>query len=208
MRLDTDIGPVIDEDARKMLQAHVERMTREAKLLRALPLGPEHANGTFFAPHAFEIGAISELQREVFGPILHVVRYSAARLDKVCEAINATGYGLTLGIHSRIDQTAKFIRAPRPCRQHLCQPQPDRRRGRRRSPLAVRACRAPGPKAGGPALSASLCPRTHLYRQYDRGRWQRRVAERGAGRRSSGRSGGLRGGLHERRTRSHHRIRK
>ncbi|MDE3116879.1 MAG: bifunctional proline dehydrogenase/L-glutamate gamma-semialdehyde dehydrogenase PutA, partial [Pseudomonadota bacterium] len=111
MKLDTDIGPVIDEDARKTLQAHVERMTKEAKLLRALKLGPEHEHGTFFAPHAFEIGSIAQLQREVFGPVLHVVRYSADRLDKVCEAINATGYGLTLGIHSRIDQTAKFIRA-------------------------------------------------------------------------------------------------
>lgn len=111
MRLDTDIGPVIDEDARKMLQAHVARMTREAKLLRALPLAPEHAHGTFFAPHAFEIDSIGQLQHEVFGPVLHVVRYQAGKLDKVCEAINATGYGLTLGIHSRIDQTAKFIRA-------------------------------------------------------------------------------------------------
>ena len=111
MRLDTDIGPVIDEDARKVLQAHVERMTKEAKLLRALPLGPEHEHGTFFAPHAFEIGSIAQLQREVFGPVLHVVRYQSGKLGEVCDAINATGYGLTLGIHSRIDQTAKFIRA-------------------------------------------------------------------------------------------------
>ena len=110
MRLDTDIGPVIDEEAKKALQAHAERMTREATLLRALPLGPEHTDGTFFAPHAFAIESIAQLQREVFGPVLHVVRYQSERLDKVCEAINATGYGLTLGIHSRIDQTAKYIR--------------------------------------------------------------------------------------------------
>jgi RHH-type proline utilization regulon transcriptional repressor/proline dehydrogenase/delta 1-pyrroline-5-carboxylate dehydrogenase len=110
MKLETDIGPVIDEDARKVLQAHAERMTKEARLLRALKLGAEHEHGTFFAPHAFEIESIAQLQREVFGPILHVVRYSADKLDKVCEAINATGYGLTLGIHSRIEQTAKFIR--------------------------------------------------------------------------------------------------
>ncbi len=111
MRLDTDVGPVIDEEAQKTLAAHAERMAVDARLLRALPLGPDHENGTFFAPHAFEIDSISRLTREVFGPILHVVRYRADRLDKVCEAINATGYGLTLGIHSRIDQTAKFIRA-------------------------------------------------------------------------------------------------
>jgi RHH-type proline utilization regulon transcriptional repressor/proline dehydrogenase/delta 1-pyrroline-5-carboxylate dehydrogenase len=86
-------------------------MAREAKLLRKLPLGPEHRAGVFFPPHMFEIDAISQLEREVFGPVLHVVRYSADKLDKVCEAINATGYGLTLGIHSRIAETAEFVRS-------------------------------------------------------------------------------------------------
>ncbi|HXL99781.1 MAG TPA: bifunctional proline dehydrogenase/L-glutamate gamma-semialdehyde dehydrogenase PutA, partial [Rhizomicrobium sp.] len=111
MRLDTDIGPVIDEEARKNLQAHADRMTAEAKLLRKLPLGPELANGTFFPPHVFEISGIDVLKREVFGPVLHVVRYSADALDKVCDAINATGFGLTLGIHSRIEETARFVRS-------------------------------------------------------------------------------------------------
>ncbi|MDE2464912.1 MAG: bifunctional proline dehydrogenase/L-glutamate gamma-semialdehyde dehydrogenase PutA, partial [Alphaproteobacteria bacterium] len=110
MLLNTDLGPVIDEEARNGLQRHVDLMMTEAKLLRSLKLGPEHEHGTFFAPHAFEIKSISQLKREVFGPILHVVRYSASRLQEVCEAINSTGYGLTLGIHSRIDETAAFIR--------------------------------------------------------------------------------------------------
>ncbi|HEV2560571.1 MAG TPA: bifunctional proline dehydrogenase/L-glutamate gamma-semialdehyde dehydrogenase PutA [Rhizomicrobium sp.] len=109
MKLDTDIGPVIDEDAREVLQAHVARMTKEAKLLRKLPLGPEHKNGVFFPPHIFEIKSIAQLPREVFGPVLHVVRYKADQLEAVCDAINATGYGLTLGIHSRIEETAHFI---------------------------------------------------------------------------------------------------
>ena len=109
-KLSTDIGPVIDEAARNVLVEHAERMTREAKLLRKLPLGPDCANGVFFAPHAFELNAISQLKREVFGPILHVVRYAGDKLDKVCDAINATGYGLTLGIHSRIEATADFAR--------------------------------------------------------------------------------------------------
>jgi RHH-type proline utilization regulon transcriptional repressor/proline dehydrogenase/delta 1-pyrroline-5-carboxylate dehydrogenase len=109
-KLSTDIGPVIDEAARNALVEHAERMTREAKLLRKLPLGPDCANGVFFAPHAFELDAISQLKREVFGPILHVVRYAGDKLDKVCDAINATGYGLTLGIHSRIEATADFAR--------------------------------------------------------------------------------------------------
>jgi RHH-type proline utilization regulon transcriptional repressor/proline dehydrogenase/delta 1-pyrroline-5-carboxylate dehydrogenase len=110
MRLDTDIGPVIDEAARQKLEAHAVKMTAQAKLLRKLPLGPEHANGMFFPPHVFEIDSITQLMREVFGPVLHVVRYAADKLDQVCEQINATGYGLTLGVHSRIEETAEFVR--------------------------------------------------------------------------------------------------
>ncbi len=110
MQLSTDIGPVIDEAARQGLEDHASRMTQEAKLLRRLPLGPGCANGVFFPPHAFEIPSLSILKREVFGPVLHILRYREDRLDKVCEAINATGYGLTLGIHSRIEETARFVR--------------------------------------------------------------------------------------------------
>ncbi len=111
MKLSTDIGPVIDEEARRNLQAHADRMSKEAKLLRKLPLGPEHEHGVYFPPHVFEIESIAALKREVFGPVLHVVRYAQDRLEQVCESINATGYGLTLGIHSRINETADFIRA-------------------------------------------------------------------------------------------------
>jgi RHH-type proline utilization regulon transcriptional repressor/proline dehydrogenase/delta 1-pyrroline-5-carboxylate dehydrogenase len=106
--LETDIGPVIDEEARKNLQSHVD--TLDAKLLKKLPVPSELANGVFFPPHVFEISGIQQLKREVFGPVLHVARWKANELDKVCDAINATGYGLTLGIHSRIDETAAFIR--------------------------------------------------------------------------------------------------
>jgi len=110
MKLATDIGPAIDEAARQGLQEHADRMTREAKLLRKLPLGPDCANGVFFPPHAFEIQSLGQLKREVFGPVLHILRYSGDKLDKVCDAINATGYGLTLGVHSRIEETAQFVR--------------------------------------------------------------------------------------------------
>ncbi|HEY5047476.1 MAG TPA: bifunctional proline dehydrogenase/L-glutamate gamma-semialdehyde dehydrogenase PutA [Rhizomicrobium sp.] len=109
--LATDIGPVIDEASRETLQAHATRMTREATLLHRLQLGPEHEHGIFFPPHVFEIDSIGVLDREVFGPVLHVVRYAADKLDAVCDAINATGYGLTLGVHSRIDETARFVRS-------------------------------------------------------------------------------------------------
>ncbi len=107
--LSTDVGPVIDEEARAMLQAHADRMAREAKLLCEVPLGADCGNGCFFAPRAYEIESIAMLEREVFGPILHVVRYDDARLDRVVDDINATGYGLTLGVHSRVDSTVRRI---------------------------------------------------------------------------------------------------
>ena len=105
----TDVGPVIDEDAKAMLDAHKDKMRREAKELLNLKLPDEAAHGTFVSPAAYEISSIGVLEREVFGPILHVVRYKADRLAQVCEAINDTGYGLTLGIHSRIDTTVEEI---------------------------------------------------------------------------------------------------
>jgi len=111
MKLETDIGPVIDGAALGELEAHAKRMTREGRLIAEAKLSDETRDGFFFAPRAFEIDAISRLEREVFGPILHVVRYDADKLDKVCDAINATGYGLTLGVHTRVQETADFIRA-------------------------------------------------------------------------------------------------
>jgi RHH-type proline utilization regulon transcriptional repressor/proline dehydrogenase/delta 1-pyrroline-5-carboxylate dehydrogenase len=105
----TDVGPVIDAEAKATLDGHVERMRREARVLCQAPLGAATEHGTFVAPQAFEIDRLDRLEREVFGPILHVIRYPASRLDQVIDAINATGYGLTLGIHSRIDETVRRI---------------------------------------------------------------------------------------------------
>ena len=107
--LATDVGPVIDEDARATLEAHAERMAREGKVLFRPELPPETEHGTFFAPLAVEIEGIGILEREVFGPILHVVRYDDQRLDDVIDAVRSTGYGLTVGIHSRIDTTIDHI---------------------------------------------------------------------------------------------------
>jgi RHH-type proline utilization regulon transcriptional repressor/proline dehydrogenase/delta 1-pyrroline-5-carboxylate dehydrogenase len=105
----TDVGPVIDEEARAALEAHKARMRTEARELLDLPLNAGHAEGTYVGPAIYAIPSIAELSREVFGPILHVVRFSGDRLGDVCEAINATGYGLTLGLHSRIKATADFV---------------------------------------------------------------------------------------------------
>jgi len=109
-RLSTDVGPVIDAAARDALLAHIERMRPRARRMFATPL-PDGlaAQGTFVPPTVLEIGAIGELQREVFGPVLHVVRYRRADLPQVVDAINATGYGLTLGVHSRIDATVEAV---------------------------------------------------------------------------------------------------
>ena len=88
---------------------HVSMMRDKAKLVYQLDLPPECAHGNFFAPCVFEMESMKLLQREVFGPILHVVRYAANKLDHVIDAIHATGYGLTLGIHSRIEDTVHYI---------------------------------------------------------------------------------------------------
>jgi RHH-type transcriptional regulator, proline utilization regulon repressor / proline dehydrogenase / delta 1-pyrroline-5-carboxylate dehydrogenase len=105
----TDVGPVIDAAAKEALEQHAARMEREGRLIyrRALPPATQH--GTYFAPQAFEIDSAARLTGEVFGPILHVVRWRADRLDAVLDEIAATGYGLTLGIHSRIDETVRHI---------------------------------------------------------------------------------------------------
>ncbi|MFQ5971792.1 MAG: bifunctional proline dehydrogenase/L-glutamate gamma-semialdehyde dehydrogenase PutA [Alphaproteobacteria bacterium] len=105
----TDVGPVIDEAARTPLVAHAERLGGAGRLLYRAGLGPETEHGTFFPPHAFEIDDIAVLEREVFGPILHVIVYDESALDRVIDAINRTGYGLTVGVHSRIDETARRI---------------------------------------------------------------------------------------------------
>jgi RHH-type proline utilization regulon transcriptional repressor/proline dehydrogenase/delta 1-pyrroline-5-carboxylate dehydrogenase len=108
-RLDVDVGPVIDREALEMLEVHARKMDREATLVCRAPL-PAGLAGTFFAPRAYAIASLDAIDREVFGPILHVVTFEADQLGALVEAINAKGYGLTLGIHSRIEETVEFIR--------------------------------------------------------------------------------------------------
>lgn len=107
--ISTDIGPVIDHDAKKGLVEHFERMSKEAKLLYQIQLPTESTYGSYFAPCAFEINSIKQLTHEVFGPILHVIQFDSDKLDQVIADINETGYGLTMGIHSRIEETVEYI---------------------------------------------------------------------------------------------------
>jgi RHH-type transcriptional regulator, proline utilization regulon repressor / proline dehydrogenase / delta 1-pyrroline-5-carboxylate dehydrogenase len=101
----THIGPVIDAEAKQRLEAHIARMKETARVHFA-GIAPA---GNFVAPHIFELSSADQLSGEVFGPILHVVRYPADRLDQVIESIANSGYGLTLGVHSRIDDTIEQI---------------------------------------------------------------------------------------------------
>ncbi|GMQ86939.1 MAG: bifunctional proline dehydrogenase/L-glutamate gamma-semialdehyde dehydrogenase PutA [Gammaproteobacteria bacterium] len=111
VHLATDVGPLIDQQAIQVLQPHVGHMRREARLLQCIEPGPHLAAGCFFPLYAFELESLDLLDKEEFGPILHVIRYQGDRLDKVIEAVNATGYGLTLGVHSRVETTWKQVQA-------------------------------------------------------------------------------------------------
>jgi RHH-type proline utilization regulon transcriptional repressor/proline dehydrogenase/delta 1-pyrroline-5-carboxylate dehydrogenase len=106
----THAGPVIDADAKSRLDAHVAAHANS----RIHYAGTAPTPGTYVAPHIIEIAKISDLTEEVFGPILHVLRYQASELDALVDAIGATGYGLTLGIHTRIDAAAARIAARLP----------------------------------------------------------------------------------------------
>jgi len=107
--LSTDIGPVIDADALALLEDHAAKMAAVAKPIATATTDDSVAHGTFFAPRAWELASLSQLTRENFGPALHVIRWKADQLDQVVDTINATGFGLTLGIHSRIDETIDRI---------------------------------------------------------------------------------------------------
>jgi RHH-type proline utilization regulon transcriptional repressor/proline dehydrogenase/delta 1-pyrroline-5-carboxylate dehydrogenase len=104
--IDTHVGPVIDAEAKQKLEAHIARMTKQARVHFA---GSVPSRGNFVAPHIFELFDAGELTEEIFGPILHVVRYKTDRLDHVLQSIAVGGYGLTLGIHSRIDDMIERV---------------------------------------------------------------------------------------------------
>jgi RHH-type proline utilization regulon transcriptional repressor/proline dehydrogenase/delta 1-pyrroline-5-carboxylate dehydrogenase len=103
--LATHVGPVIDTEAKQRLESHIAQMKKEARVHFAAN-GPD---GNYVAPHIFELSDADQLTEEVFGPVLHVVRYPADRLDRVLQSIEGSDYGLTLGIHSRIDDTVEEV---------------------------------------------------------------------------------------------------
>ncbi|VAW05983.1 Proline dehydrogenase / Delta-1-pyrroline-5-carboxylate dehydrogenase [hydrothermal vent metagenome] len=109
MALSTDVGPVIDDRARQMLQDHVTYMKDQATLLAEVTMPESCAAGSFFAPRIYQIASLDQLTKEVFGPVLHIIRYEAKNLDNILDQVRSSGFGLTLGIHSRIEATAGEI---------------------------------------------------------------------------------------------------
>lgn len=106
----TDIGPIIDLEARALLDAHLERMAALARVWRR-DIGPLRERGAFFGPAIVELSSIDQLDREVFGPILHIVRYKPEDVASLGAALSAKGYGLTLGIHSRLEGFVEAVKA-------------------------------------------------------------------------------------------------
>lgn len=150
MSMASDIGPVIDAQSLKMLEAHKRKMEKSGRKIAEAPLEKTlQGKGSFFAPCAFEIPGLRLLKGEIFGPILHVIRYHSRDIDRVIAEINATGYGLTLGVHSRIDAFAdKITREIRAGNAYVNRAMIGAVVGTQ--PFGGRGLSGTGPKAGGP----------------------------------------------------------
>jgi RHH-type transcriptional regulator, proline utilization regulon repressor / proline dehydrogenase / delta 1-pyrroline-5-carboxylate dehydrogenase len=105
----TDVGPIIDQDAQRRIAAYVEDMRTKFRVIGEAPSNADVSRGHFIRPIAFAVRSIGDLSQEIFGPVLHVVRFAAGEIHGVVDQINALGYGLTLGLHSRIDARIKAI---------------------------------------------------------------------------------------------------
>ncbi|APC97493.1 bifunctional proline dehydrogenase/L-glutamate gamma-semialdehyde dehydrogenase PutA [Francisella frigiditurris] len=108
--LETDVGPVIDKEAADNLNAYIEEKKNKFKLLYQVPETEQSKNGTYVLPAMFEISKLSDLGREQFGPVLHVLRFKGNKLKQLVKDINATGYGLTCGVHSRISEVMNYVK--------------------------------------------------------------------------------------------------
>ncbi|WP_221420080.1 trifunctional transcriptional regulator/proline dehydrogenase/L-glutamate gamma-semialdehyde dehydrogenase [Novosphingobium chloroacetimidivorans] len=148
-RLAIDIGPVITAEARGTIERHVESMRARGHSIERLPLEPETAHGTFVAPTIIEIDRIADVEREVFGPVLHVLRWKRDQLGSLIDAINATGFGLTFGLHTRLDEmVAQVTRRVRAGNLYVNRNVIGAVVGVQ--PFGGRGLSGTGPKAGGP----------------------------------------------------------
>ncbi|MBO9447098.1 bifunctional proline dehydrogenase/L-glutamate gamma-semialdehyde dehydrogenase PutA [Ruegeria sp. R14_0] len=151
--ISTDCGPVIDEAARQGIAGHIAKARAEGRVLKELPTPPD---GTFIAPTLIEIPGILALEREIFGPVLHVVRFKASDIDRVIADINATGYGLTFGLHTRIDDRVQHItEAVHAGNIYVNRNQIGAIVGSQ--PFGGEGLSGTGPKAGGPNYMTRFC---------------------------------------------------
>ncbi len=158
-----DVGPVIDQEARDSLERHVAAMQAAGCRVTRLPLPEACTHGTYVAPTLIEIDSLARLGREQFGPILHVLRYRERDLEALIDALNATGYGLTMGVHSRIDETIGRVAA----RAHVGNLYVNRNMigavvGVQ--PFGGEGLSGTGPKAGGPLYLHRLLARSPAVR--------------------------------------------
>ncbi len=154
MWLSTDLGPVIDAKAHERLTSHVQYLNDKATLHYAcqIPSGDRHY---FFAPRLYEISDLTVLEREVFGPVVHIIRFKADELDSIINQINATGYGLTMGVHSRIEQfTSRIARDIKAGNIYVNRNMIGAVVGVQ--PFGGRGLSGTGPKAGGPLYLTRL----------------------------------------------------
>ena len=153
--LSTDVGPVIDEKALSSLTRHAEDMQNKATLLYQCPEPQVESPATFFTPRLYEISDISVLEREVFGPCVHIVRFKGSDIENIIHEINSTGFGLTMGIHSRIDQrAAELARLSRAGNVYINRNMIGAIVGVQ--PFGGRGLSGTGPKAGGPNYLSRL----------------------------------------------------
>jgi RHH-type proline utilization regulon transcriptional repressor/proline dehydrogenase/delta 1-pyrroline-5-carboxylate dehydrogenase len=159
--LATDVGPVIDRPARQKILSHCERMAAEGRVLKSLEV-PEQ--GLFVAPTVIALDGIEQLEEEIFGPVLHVARFSASEIDAVVDSINRQGYGLTFGIHTRVDsRVEQVVRRIRAGNIYVNRNQIGAVVGTQ--PFGGEGLSGTGPKAGGPWYLQRFCARPLL--QYD-----------------------------------------
>jgi len=154
--LTTDVGPVIDDEALGVLQGHIDEMKKHHEVIAECQLDDDVRHGHFVLPIAFEIPNMGVLSKEVFGPVLHVVTFEAKDLEKVVQQINQSGYGLTLGVQSRINETVDFVKK----NAHVGNMYVNRNMigavvGLQ--PFGGEGLSGTGPKAGGPFYLLRLC---------------------------------------------------
>ncbi|MDT0574977.1 bifunctional proline dehydrogenase/L-glutamate gamma-semialdehyde dehydrogenase PutA [Croceicoccus sp. F390] len=192
-RLTVDVGPVISAEARDGIERHIAEMAAKGCRVYRLPLPEAARHGTFVAPAIIELDDMAMLTREVFGPVLHIVRYARDDLDRMIDTINATGYGLTFGLHTRIDETvARVVRRIEVGNIYVNRNQIGAIVGVQ--PFGGRGLSGTGPKAGGPLYLRRLVANPPVMEHpfavrgdtalLDYGKWLHQRGEQSAARRA------------------------